>query len=327
MRSLSKRERLEAAVAGEPVDRVPIALWRHWPGDDQRAVDLARATLDFQNTFDFDFVKCMPSSNYCVADWGAETVWTGNQEGTRNWGSSVIEKPGDWMKLPVLDPYSGMLAESCRALELIGQGLEAETPFIQTIFSPLYQASKLAGAQFLTHVRRHPEALKAGLEVIVQSTTRVIEAVRATGLAGIFLALKHASYDWLTEAEYREFGRPYDLQVLEAADGLWFNVLHVHGHHIMFDHVADYPVQAINWHDRETWPSLREALPRFPGALIGGLHQIDTMQLGTPEQVHAEAIEAIEATGGLRLIVGTGCVTWVNTPLGNILSARTAVDV
>ena len=46
--ALSKRERLERTVAGEETDRVPVALWRHWPGDDQRAVDLAEATVAFQ---------------------------------------------------------------------------------------------------------------------------------------------------------------------------------------------------------------------------------------------------------------------------------------
>ena len=94
----------------------------------------------------------------------------------------------------------------------------------------------------------------------------------------------------------------------------------------MFDVVADYPIQAINWHDRETPPSLHEALTRFPGALVGGLHRIDTMLRGTPEQVHAQVQTAQEETDGKRLIVGTGCVMWTNTPTGNILAAREAVN-
>jgi uroporphyrinogen decarboxylase len=323
---MTKRERLEATVAGEPVDRPAVALWRHWPGDDQRAVDLARATLNFQHTYDFDFVKCMPSSNYCIADWGAESWWVGNDEGTRTWGPRVIQQPEDWAKLQALDPYQGMLAEACRALDMIGQGLEEGTPFIQTIFNPLAQAKNLAGERLLPHLRQHPDALKTGLETITESTIRFVKAARGTGIAGIFLALQHATYDLLSETEYREFGRPYDLRVLEATEGLWFNLLHLHGDHIMFDLVADYPVQAINWHDRETPPSLGEALPRFPGALVGGLHRIDTMLRGTPEQVRAEVQTAIEETAGQRLIIGTGCVMFINTPLGNILAAREAAD-
>jgi len=83
MNSLSKRERLEATIAGKAVDRPAVALWRHWPVDDQRAEDLARSTLDFQRAFDFDFIKVTPASNYCLAGWGAESRWVGNQEGTR----------------------------------------------------------------------------------------------------------------------------------------------------------------------------------------------------------------------------------------------------
>jgi uroporphyrinogen decarboxylase len=326
MHRMNKRERLQATIAGEPVDRPAVALWRHWPGDDQRAVDLARSTLDFQHTYDFDFVKCMPSSNYCIADWGATSRWIGNEEGTREWGPRVIEQPDDWARLAVLDPYRGSLAEACRAMELISQGLEEGTPFIWTIFNPLAQAKNLAGPLMIPHLREHPDAFKAGLEVITASTVRFVEAAHGSGIAGIFLALQHATYELLSEAEYREFGRPYDLRILQATEGLWFNVLHLHGSKVMFDCVCDYPVQAINWHDQETPPSLAEALPRFPGAVMGGLHRVETMLRGTPAQVQAEAQTGIKATGGRRLVLGTGCVMQVNTPLSNILAARTVVD-
>ena len=326
MPEMTKRQRLEATIAGQPVDRLAVALWRHWPGDDQRAVDLARATLDLQQTYDFDFVKCMPASNYCVADWGAESRWMGNEEGTREWGRRVIQQPEDWAKLRVLDPYQGMLGESLRALELIGRGLEEGTPFIQTIFNPLAQAKNLAGPMLLPHLRQYPEAVRSGLETILRTTMRYIEAAQATGIAGIFLALQHASYDLLSEPEYREFGRPHDLRILEATQGCWFNLLHLHGSNVMFDLAADYPVQAVNWHDQETPPSLKQALGRFPGALVGGLRQIETMLRGTPEQVRAEVLAARAQTGDRRLVIGTGCVTPVTTPLGNIRAARAAVE-
>jgi uroporphyrinogen decarboxylase len=327
MSNMSKRERLEATFAGEPVDRMAVALWRHWPGDDQRAEDLARSSLDFQRLFDFDFIKVTPSSNYCLAGWGAETRWVGNQEGTREWGSRVVQSPEDWAQLRVQDPYSGLLDEIRRALVIIGDEVGEEVPFIQTIFNPLAQARNLAGERLLYDLRQHPEALKAGLETITESMVRFVDAIRETGIAGIFLATQHATYDLLTEAEYQEFGRPYDLRILEATEGLWFNLLHLHGKDVMFDLAADYPVQAINWHDQETPPSLGEAMDRFSGALVGGLRQWETMLRGTPDWVRAEAQAAIEETGGRRLVVGTGCVTPITSPLGNIRAARESVEV
>ena len=326
MSSMNKRERLEATIGSEPVDRLAVALWRPWPGDDQRAEDLARSTLDFQQLFDFDFIKVTPSSNYCLAGYGAETRYVGNQEGTREWGARVIQGPEDWSQLQVQDPYSGLLDEVRRALAIIGDEVGEEVPFIQTIFNPLAQARNLAGERLLYDLRQHPDALKAGLETITETMVHFINAISETGMAGIFLALQHATYDLLTEAEDQEFGRPYDLRILEATEGLWFNLLHLHGQNVMFDLVADYPVQAINWHDQETPPSLGEAMDRFSGALVGGLRQWETMLRGTPDWVRAEAQAAIEETGGRSLVVGTGCVTPITAPLGNIRAARVSVE-
>jgi len=326
MRTMSKRQRLEATFAGQPVDRPAVALWRHWPGDDQRAEDLVRATLAFQKTYDFDFIKFMPSSNYCIADWGAESHWAGNQEGTRQWGRRVIQGPEDWGRLNLLNPRDGHLGMIGRALASVGEAVGDDVPFIQTIFNPLAQAKNLAGDRLLGDLRQHPEAFKAGLEIITQSTICFIESARSAGIAGIFLALQHATYDLLSEAEYRAYGRPYDLRIMEACEGLWFNLLHLHGRNVMFDLVADYPVQAVNWHDQETWPSLAVAKQRFPGAVVGGLHRIETVQRGSPDEVAAAVQQAIADTDGRRLIVGTGCVTYTNTPMSNIRTVRQAVE-
>jgi uroporphyrinogen decarboxylase len=204
--------------------------------------------------------------------------------------------------------------------------VRAETPFIQTIFNPLSQAKNLAGERLLSDLRQHPEAVKAGLATLTESTLRFIEAIKPTGVSGIFLATQHATYDLLTEAEYREFCRPLDLQILAATAGMWFNLLHLHGTNVMFDLLADYPVQVINWHDVETPPSLGEALSRTDKALCGGIRQWETMLRGTPDKVQAEAQVALKAMSGRRFILGTGCVTPITAPTCNIWAARRVVD-
>jgi uroporphyrinogen decarboxylase len=324
---MSKRERLEATFRGEAVDRVAVALWRHWPGDDQRAEDLAAAQLAFQQQYDFDFIKVTPSSSFCLEGWGVETRYRGNNEGTREYLHRPLQSPDDWWALPVLDPQQGGLGRQLRCLRLIADGA-GQVPFIQTVFNPLAQAARLVGKHFISHLRQHPKALRAGLETITQTTVRFVEAVRETGAAGIFFATQHATYHQLTEAEYEEFGRPYDLRILEVAQGepFWFNLLHIHGDDIMFDLLTDYPVQAVNWHDQETPPSLAEALDRFPGALCGGIRQWETMLRGDPAEVRAQVADAIAQTGSRRLIVGTGCVTPITSPTANIRAAREAVE-
>src|SRR5258707_9659139 len=125
---MDKRERLQATVRGEPVDRVAVALWRHFPVDDQDPAALAAATIEWQTQYDFDLVKVTPASSFCLKDWGAQDQWTGNPEGTREYTNRVIQPPDDWAGLKSLDPGRGHLGRQLEALRLIRAGLSADTP-------------------------------------------------------------------------------------------------------------------------------------------------------------------------------------------------------
>ncbi|MCA9930777.1 MAG: hypothetical protein KC419_19970 [Anaerolineales bacterium] len=326
MTTSTKRQRLEAVIAGEKPDRMPVALWRHWPGDDQRADSLAAAHLKWQQDYDWDIVKVGPASSFSVVDWGVRDRWVGHIEGTREYTQLPIQQPSDWAALTPLSPDQGMLARQIEALRLVGAGLDAGTPFIATIFSPLAMAKHLAGKERLaTHLHSHPDALKQGLETITETTIRYIEAAKAAGISGIFLAVQHARYPLMSRDEFAAFGRAYDLRILETVSDLWCNMLHIHSTDIMFDLVADYPVQFVNWHDRETGISLQTGLETIQGAASGGVDHWTLHQEG-PEGTIAEARDAIAQTNGRRLLLGTGCVAMVTTPLCNIRALREVVE-
>lgn len=327
MATMTRRERLEATCAGEPVDRIAMALWRHFPGDDQRPADLAAAALQWQGQYDWDFMKVSPSSSYCLVDWGAEDRWVGGDEGNREYTRRAIERPEQWAELRVLDPRQGFISGQLRCLELIHDAVGNDVPFIQTIFSPLAQARNLAGGErLLIHLREEPELVRAGLETITESTVRFVEACRPLGVAGIYYAIQFATPSALSEAEYRAFGEQYDRRVLAAAADFWFNLGHLHGPYPMFDLAAAYPLHALNWHDREGPPSLAEGQRRFAGAVSGGLEHWADLLRGDPEQIRAQVRDAIEQTGGRRLIVSSGCVAPVNAPFSNLRAVREAVE-
>jgi len=109
-------------------------------------------------------------------------------------------------------------------------------------------------------------------------------------------------------------------------DSWWFNMVHLHGTAPMFDLVADYPVQAINWHDRESELSLADGKLKFSGAVSGGIGRWDPMHNGTPVEVRTQARNAIEQTHGRRLILSTGCVIMTTTPMSNIRAVREVVE-
>ena len=319
----SKRKRLEAAVAGESTDRLPVALWRHWPGDDQKAEALAASHVKWQADYDWDLVKFSPSSSYCLADWGVQTRWTGHVEGTREYTRRVIANPEDWTRLKVLDPSQGMLAIQVQAIRLLREALGEDVPILATIFSPLAQARNLAGDELmLSHMRSNTDAFLAGMRAILDSTLRFVDAARGAGISGIFYAIQHARYAIMSQVEYKSFGEPFDERILGEASDLWLNMIHLHGAgSVIFDVVADYDVPLLNWHDRDTGVSLQDGLEQFSGAASGGVSR-DTLHTGTPEDVLAQAIDAVTQTNARRLVLGTGCVIMTNTPLGNIRTLR-----
>jgi uroporphyrinogen decarboxylase len=325
--SSSHRERLEITLSGGQPDRPPIALWHHFPVDDQNAITLAEATIAFQKQFDFDLVKVMPPSSFCLKDWGAMDEWRGHPEGTRTYTHRVIAHPEDWTNLPILNPHQGYLGQQLKCLDLLQTTFTDHTPVLQTIFNPLSQAKNLVGpSRFLEHIRLFPDAVHQGLRTIQETTLRFIEAAKGYGIAGIFYAIQHASYYEMSKNEYKTFGVSYDLPILETVKDLWANMAHIHGESIMFELIAKYPVQILNWHDRETSPSLEMGLAQFPGAVCGGISRIESLTLGTPKTIQEEVRQAIEKTGGKRLILGTGCVLPLTTPFGNIMTARKAVE-
>jgi len=320
------KQRIQACLDGQDADRPAVALWRHFPVDDQDPRLLADATLQFQRTYDFDLVKVTPASSFCLKDWGVEDEWMGDTEGTRRYTKRVIHRPQDWENLPVLEPDIHHLAAQLDCLRFLRAELGPDTPLLQTVFSPLAQAKNLAGNDTLiAHLRLYPESVMKGLATIAETTRRFVEACLETGIDGVFYAIQHAQANLCTLEEYKTFGLLHDAKVLEPAQEMWCNLLHLHGHNVYFELLESLQFQIVNWHDRETFPSLSEAQSQFSGALCGGMRQ-DSLVYGDQAQVRDEATDAIQQTGGKRFILGTGCVVPVIASHGNLLAARQSVE-
>jgi uroporphyrinogen decarboxylase len=225
-----------------------------------------------------------------------------------------------------LEPSAQHLHAQLACLRQIRARLGPEVPMLQTIFSPLAQAKNLSGGEtLLAHLRKYPEAVLKGLEIIALSTQRFVEAALETGIDGVFYAIQHAQAALLSLDEYKTFGLPYDHQTLEPARDLWCNLLHLHGSEIFFEIVPEFSFQIVNWHDRETPPSLSEAQRLFTGTVCGGLGR-DTLVYGDQAEVRREAQDAFDQPDDQRLILSTGCVVPIIAPHGNILAARKSVD-
>jgi uroporphyrinogen decarboxylase len=323
---VTKRERVYAAIDGKPVDRPPAALWRHFPQDDQRAETLAQAHVAFLKAYDWDFLKVTSASGFYGDDWGLKSTYRPNREGVRHYTDRPVKKETDWPKLKRIDVTTGAYGRELKALRLIRKALPDEI-ILATVFSPLSIARTLAGeTALLRYLRDSIDETHEGLDIITEATARFAEECLAAGADGLFFATQCASTAYMTIEEYEEFARPYDLRVLEAARHAEIILLHIHGERIMFEQLIDYPVHIINWHDRRTPPTLKEARAQFSGTIAGGVDAVDTIGKASAEQVTAEVKEAIAQTGGSKFIVTAGCVIPIDAPEANVRAVRQAVE-
>jgi uroporphyrinogen decarboxylase len=323
---MNKRERIAAVIKNEPVDRPPIALWRHFPGDDLDAEKFARRVVDFQRAFDFDFVKVTPAASYVGEMYGGELRDAGNREGTRTHHRRAVNDWRDWRKIEPVDQDHAVIQRESKAIRLIRSELGWDVPIMQTIFSPLSCARTMAGDRFVQDLREHPSEVMHALGHLGTTMERFAHASIEAGADALFFATQVASRDVLREDESRAFGQSYDLALLGHLGGhVDFTLLHIHGENIFYRDLFQYPVQMVNWHDRKTLPTLKEGKRLFHGAVAGGIDEWNVLAVGTPEQVRAQVKDAIEQTDGMGLVIAAGCVISTDTPEQNIRAARAAV--
>ena len=324
---MDRHQRIKAALRREPVDRVPLSLWRHFHREDRVPQKLAEATLSLAREYDLDLVKLTPCGLYAVEDWaGARIVFPGTDHDAPYLPRPAVASPDGWRRLPVLDPATGALGRELEAVRLVAAGLGGETPFLMTVFSPLTLAYKLAGEAVVEHLRQHPADLHAGLETIAGTTARLARAALQAGADGLFFATQLAGHRWLTRSEYSEFGERYDLAVLEAVTASKITVLHLHGQDIFFDLANRYPIHAVSWHDRETAPSLTGARQLTDRSFITGLDR-DLLGAGPTAAIQVQVREAVAQTGGRGLVLAPSCVIPTTAPAAHLQAVRDALPV
>jgi len=328
MKQMSRRERVLAAVNRQPVDRVPYAVWRHFPSVDHSPAGLAQATLRFHERYGSDFLKITPRGGYAVEAWGCVEGDAVREDGHRPCASCAVRSGEDWKKIRVLDPAAalGYAGEIETIIRLGFDRRIGDAPVVPTLFSPLSLAKKLSGDRLQRDLRDHPAAVAGALEAITETLIKFAVLALAEGVSGIFYSLQAASRSANSDDDYARFGEPYDRRVLASVQGKSvLTIIHCHGDRLMFDRLAALPGHAWNWDDRATPPSLAEGRAKTVGAVVGGLDQWKTLRDGTPEQARAEAQDAIAQTRGIGLIVGPGCVLPLDTPDANVAAVVQAL--
>ena len=171
------------------------------------------------------------------------------------------------------------------------------------------------------------ERVHHALRAITETFAAFTRETMARGASGILFATTDYGNDSrIDKALMEEFGRPYDLRVLEEAKRGMMNIVHVCGPRAFVKEHLDYPVAIVSWADHDPGnPSIAELRKATTKTLLTGIDHERTMVSGTPEAVQAQARAAIEESQGTRFILGPGCAVPSAAPERHYAAAREAV--
>lgn len=332
MKRLTAWERIEAALHGAEVDRIPVGMWKHWFLQDRAPGRLAELNLALQRQFDTDLIKLTPGNLTFIEDWGATIKFGTHDDQISLAIQPAVPSVSHWDDLPRLDVTKGALGRELETIRLTAAGVGGAVPVLMTIFSPLTIAFKLcgdavSGKRVTQDLRESPRELHRGLDRIAAVLREYVAACFAAGVDGFFFATQLATDELLSRDEYREFGVAYDLRVLEAMQGkARLTMLHLcKGQRLMFDLLQEYPVDAISWAHRTSHPSLTEARRLTKKALATGV-SLQTLHERTELDVFAEARAAIAEAGRTGFLLAPACVIKATAPDGNLRAMRRAAE-
>ncbi|MBD3169702.1 MAG: hypothetical protein GF307_09490 [candidate division Zixibacteria bacterium] len=324
-------ERIDAVLRGEKPDRTPLSFWRHFFHREDNAEGLADAMLAFQQKYDWDFMKVNPRAAYHVEAWGAKLKFFGDEFIKPQIVEFPVNTSSDWDKIETVDPSNQAFSEQLNALKMIKDGLGGELYFVQTVFSPLSIAGDMVKEprMLIDDMKNNPEKIHRVLEVITQSLIAYSEEVLKTGAAGLFFATTEwATTNTISKELYLDFGKPYDLRVLEAVNDARMNVLHVCKPNNMLELFTEYPFNVLSYADTDDGNMpFDEASKIFPGkAIVGGLGAKTILVNGKPEEVVSEAESKSNLLDSSKWILGPSCSIPPEVPEENLKAVRDWVD-
>lgn len=245
--------------------------------------------IAFQRRYDWDFVKINPRAVYYHEAWGNQYDYSKYNDIMPSLVKKAIHEIGDLKKIADTDGKGGVFAEQLDAIRFVVEALGAEVPIFQTIFTPISILLNLCGGRSLGRYREAPrdesllikfietdrEVVHAALGAIARTFASYAEGVVQAGADGVFYAaLGMARTGYLTETEWKEFVRPYDMIVLSALEPVK-KIVHTCGIRSNPEWFVEYPVDVIHWAESAPGnPTLKGSAAWLQGKIaMGGVDE------------------------------------------------------
>jgi uroporphyrinogen decarboxylase len=307
---MTKKDRLlhlahEGSLAD---DYVPAAFFLHFPSEFHTGRAAVDKHVEYFRATGNDIMKIQYEHKYPLLD--------------------SIRRSHDWTNMPCYGEE--FYADQLEVIGGIVKEIGDEAVVIVTLYSPLMFAGQTVGKEALPRqFEDDPEAVRKGLDVIVESMGHFIRGCIDRGVDGFYASTQGGEQGRLPDGVFEAHIRPTDLAAWDHfRDRTRFNVLHVCDYeapYASFDTVVDYPghiVSAPNEVGGKPFTG-REAAELFGRPFLGGMERLGVISTGPTDAVPEAARAALEA-GPEAMILGADCTLDAGTDWKNIAAATAA---
>lgn len=293
---MSVRERFDSAVAGLPVDRLPVTAWLHFGSEHLPPSDTAAVHRQFAEHYQPDLLKIHADYRLLVSH------------------KHDLRSANDIAEIGLSAGDSPCFVAQKQCISALLASDKGKSLMMETVFSPFQNLLRNVGADQLTALLSHPQATHDTLVRITEATCEHLRWLRANGIDICFFATHGAiaaerfsgpAQQWHAFI-VEQWIQPFDRQVLAAADGMT-RILHAHGQGLVMDTLRNYAFEVLHVSTElpgnPTLAALRQWTDR---CVMGGINEADFTGLslaGLDERI----AHAVSTAGQQRFILAPGC--------------------
>ena len=331
---MTSRERVLAALAGEPVDRTPVCcptsvatvelmdlVDAPFPNANREAAPMARLAATAHTILGFDSVMPVFSIIQESSALGCKMQW----EGKDNWPTvrmtdPIWDKPEDIYIPNNLMDHPDLVCV-LDAIKLLRQDLGDDVAIIGKTMGPWSMAYHCFGVEkFLLLSLDDPEATKEILHKLKKVTIDFGNAQVEAGVDALTLP-DHATGDLVSGEYYERYLRDLHAEFAEKIQCPL--ILHICGRTVdRMSFIAETGMAAFHY-DSKNSPT--ESMQTVHGdiALVGNINNPETLFSKTPDDVKAEVFANLDA--GVQMI-GPECAIPLQTSIANLRAIPEAVQ-
>jgi uroporphyrinogen decarboxylase len=321
---MTNRDLVFAAMANQPVKRVPIGFWFHFLPEAETGDFLENPSLlersvlahhSFIEVFKPDMVKIMSDGFFFYP-------------GLR--GLDSPEQLGDVAELKPGHPWLDAQVELVEKVRAADPGL----PYFYNVFSPLTTLRFALGrARLLSFINDYPSHVAGALSRIGRGLGTLARAVIGPDKAdGIYLSVQNPDRKTIADDVYVKRFSQSEVSVLEEANTAnGRNILHICGYDGVRNNLScfkKYPAEVFSWAVNVERVSLGLGRTIFGGrAVLGGFPNKPgtILMLGKKSDIERFARDAVMESGPQGLILGADCTVPSNIPLERLEWVRQAL--